>query len=410
MAAESGNDGLLDGIFQMPEHADVAGKKFKPWHLPRKHWVRINQWCEQTAKLIHEIQRRGGMPCMRYFSLPGDDLLDIRTLHGVCERKKVPMIALGLNSSLNDSDVVSETNLSLNEVHSLEWVDAESTVLPDRLEHIASTTSVAYRRMREFGPFDVINLDLCESFASAAPGQESSYYAALDRIIDLQLGHRRPWLMFLTTRADQSAVNVETMKRLMKSVRDNIAESDDFGEYLNSRMSISPRDVEAIISDDRHLYAGSFSSEFGLGLAKWLLRVGAGTNPPTDVELVECSGYRVQDGLEIDMLSLVFRIQTRFSGSNDPYGVMPGNARRGDAPTGGEREDLGRRIVDGVAEICDVDSRLYANGDEFTKAKSQMKTILKAARYPVEEYDAWVEKRQQSINCGCLDVESQPPT
>lgn len=55
MHSESnGSDGFLTELYQEePEHLSSAPKvEFKPWHKPRKHWVRKNQWQSESVALI----------------------------------------------------------------------------------------------------------------------------------------------------------------------------------------------------------------------------------------------------------------------------------------------------------------------------------------------------------------------
>ncbi|MBR7512572.1 hypothetical protein KC219_20620, partial [Mycobacterium tuberculosis] len=51
-------------------------KDFSQWHLPRKQYIRIHQWCREVAQLAREITIGNGKT-FNYLTLPGDDLLDI---------------------------------------------------------------------------------------------------------------------------------------------------------------------------------------------------------------------------------------------------------------------------------------------------------------------------------------------
>ena len=63
----------------------VEAREFKPWHKPRKQYIRLRQWCAIVRWLIRKVGMQQG-DSLRYLGLPGEDLLDIRSLRGVCER------------------------------------------------------------------------------------------------------------------------------------------------------------------------------------------------------------------------------------------------------------------------------------------------------------------------------------
>ena len=63
-----------------------ATKPFLPWHRPRKHFVRREQWQQQIEILADAGQLEH--QTIRYLGLPGTDLLDIRHFHRtLCEPK-----------------------------------------------------------------------------------------------------------------------------------------------------------------------------------------------------------------------------------------------------------------------------------------------------------------------------------
>ena len=73
-------DNLIAGIYQgeiVPTLESRARREFKPWHKPRKHFVRLHQWCHETRQLLKKLQYANGSE-LRYLGLPGEDLLDIR--------------------------------------------------------------------------------------------------------------------------------------------------------------------------------------------------------------------------------------------------------------------------------------------------------------------------------------------
>ena len=148
-------DELLDGIYQgdiQPQIVDVARTDFKPWHKPRKHFLRIEQWCRETKKLIKKLDPPAGGE-IRYLGLPGEDLLDLRVIKGVCP-KGVLLRYLGFDDSFS-----TQLNLAQHEVNSDSSIHLSSMITNDRIEQIVDPHQMAHKCVQDNAPFDVINLD-----------------------------------------------------------------------------------------------------------------------------------------------------------------------------------------------------------------------------------------------------------
>jgi hypothetical protein len=86
------SDGLV--AIEKYEYALPSKKSFRPWHWPRKQFIRNDQWCHFTKLLIDEIQISDGS--LTYFGLPGADLLDLRCFStSVCEPKSLKLRFMG---------------------------------------------------------------------------------------------------------------------------------------------------------------------------------------------------------------------------------------------------------------------------------------------------------------------------
>ena len=110
-----------DRVFQ-PEIQPILTardeKEFFPWHKPRKHYLRIHQWCAEVRKLITRNRYQEG-DIVRYLGFPGEDFLDIRVLNGVCERANIRIKYLGFDSTASYAGREFEFNLSKHEVFQL---------------------------------------------------------------------------------------------------------------------------------------------------------------------------------------------------------------------------------------------------------------------------------------------------
>src|SRR6266481_980621 len=179
-------EGHADAIVVIPTYEATLPRTrdFLPLHLPRKQFVRHHQWCEQIGRLLDDSPLADGT--LKYMGLPGVDLLDLRHFHAaVCETRNISLRFLGFNSSAtptNDAHV--ELNISLDEVRRLPRVDPMSDVIGDDFALVAKEDSLACRKTRELGPYDVINLDLCDGFGAQAPGAlDQTYYNAVNSLL-----------------------------------------------------------------------------------------------------------------------------------------------------------------------------------------------------------------------------------
>src|SRR5688572_2250608 len=124
---------LMDDEFPLIAYEAPSREKkpFLPWHRPRKHFVRHEQWQQQIENLVDAGQVED--QTLRYLGLPGTDLLDIRHFHRtLCEPKDLMLRFLGFNTAAHPQDVgQTELNISLDEVRKLPRVDPRSDVIAD---------------------------------------------------------------------------------------------------------------------------------------------------------------------------------------------------------------------------------------------------------------------------------------
>ena len=234
------NKNLDQGIFpSQPEHITPGGeeivrkKELKPWLLPRKQWVREKQWIVQISQLIDELDLVDRP--LRYFSLPGEDLLDVRIVLELCKQKKLQLRYLGFDNGTYSQKTEAELNISKNEVFQSEVIFPGSDVKKDDFAMIANPNSQAYNDTKVGGPYDIINLDLCDSISSTG---KDSYHHALHNLINYQIAeHSQPWLFFLTTRADPSEVNINHFISYWINLKRNVEHSSTFKQELEQLLN-----------------------------------------------------------------------------------------------------------------------------------------------------------------------------
>jgi len=376
---------------KFPERVPVERHEvtLDPWHKPRKHWIRENQWARAAGRLFQKLQF-DGRP-LYYFSLPGKHLLDVRHLHRLCESKKIPLRFLGFDSSRKDDPAIS---ISIDEVRQLPFIHRESDLKADRLEDLRGQT-VALKALQKFPHFDIVNLDLCTSVADGNPATRSSCLHALRTLLQLQSARRgEPWYLYITTRADREAVDSEVMTTLCGVVESNINNSGDFKEAILSSGLVDIQDLVDEINRSPagadHLVEAQFRSVFGIGFSKWLLQLALNT---WKVKLDFCAGYRAGVSDEPNMLSLVYEFSRRPEMHKDQLGLMmPSKSEERQEQVSASADDevnAAIRFVGRFAQMQDVDL-LFVDDAELRKtfARENAK-LMEEARFNFQTTYEW---------------------
>lgn len=198
-----GEDDMASGIVGIQEYTvNVPPKKaFLPWHKPRKQFVRNDQWCHFIGEMLDEMQVTNGT--LTYFGLPGADLLDLRYFGSiVCDPRSLKLRFLGFVDAADpqNGDQV-ELNISYDELSKSASVDPTSEIVSDDFRQLVNEDSIAWQKTLDLGPYDVVNLDLCDGFGAKAPGKiNKTYYNAVSKLLAVQARKKTPWLLLLTTR------------------------------------------------------------------------------------------------------------------------------------------------------------------------------------------------------------------
>jgi hypothetical protein len=361
--------------------------KFAPWHHPVKQIVRDYQWGDLTFKLVQsrEEETRG---TLRYFTLPGADLLDVRYLSKKLEAHNSKIEYFGFNQGQPDAD------LSAVEAEKGTYFSAETAlrqagkttgnavVLPDRLEDIANPSSQAANRLRQQGVFDVVNIDACSHLGFIPEGRTQSLFDAMGALLAHQLRAEQPWLLFVTTRAAPDLLGAPALT-LQSAINDNIKlHPDEFGAAVAACINGGIQTLAGDLNKSWGQPGEAFLKVFVLGVAKYLLQFFHGQpNLQAKVELASAYAYRVH-GDEPDMLSLAFRIS--------PAGLKVHPPTAGGAVVGESLE-----LKAALAAVARVSNLWLLDGsldDEEIKSDAVLGTVdlLSAADYDIEAWEAWL--------------------
>ena len=368
---------------QVPKHEKPRTKKFQGWHLPRKTWIRINQWGSEITNFIANYPGIGQDNQFKYLTLPGTDLLDVRYLSSLMP-DELQIKFLGFCSDLEEPNE-NELNLSLSEVMKLPNVHKESKVIPDKFEQVVDVDSKAYHSLKDYAGFDAINIDLCNALLPSGKRQIPSQCDGIKRILDVQMKFRKkPWLFFLTTRAGPNEVNNEDMQKLWKIIQDNANEHTPFKDGVVSITGANPKDIDKLSDLKDH-----FSLLFGVGISKWLVKLMVSGTPPCIVTISRGHCYRIKSKSP-NMLSLCFLMIPIATPRVDPAGIV--NEQIQDDTTNDDYITSVLEVIEKFKNLGDIDIMMRNNKTLFDEMVQSTISLLEQARYDTTNYRKWVEE------------------
>ncbi|TWC72005.1 hypothetical protein [Herbaspirillum sp. SJZ099] len=385
--AENGDSFVTLGVNEYRADEPVI-HKFLPWHRPRKQFVRQYQWCSQIAKLLRESPPKDNT--LKYLGLPGVDLLDLRHFHSeICSKFTLSLRFLGFNSSARPkTQAHSDLNVSLDEVRKLSSVDPLSDVIGDNFSLVAKPGSIAAKRAKELGPYDVINLDLCDGFGASPPADgpnEYSYYDAVNSLLTIQARSSQPWLLLLTTRVDKQNIDVDVLNKLFQIYLKNLESCEPFKAASLEHFAIETEEALRAAAGT----PDGLLSVFLTSLCKWFLGITLSQKPPTSIELKSVIGYRVEEGAEHEDL---ISIALRFTPSNRPVADPGGLAAQVDVPL--DEGALATQALERVSRRVDADAKLLNEPELNERMTTDTAALLSLARYDTRGYRDWLASEQ----------------
>ena len=371
-------DDLTAGIFGDFKYVrpQTEPKEFKPWHKPRKQFVRRTQ-LSALLRRLYEKREPGDPLC--YLGLPGTDLIDLRYLHEqLCRANDRPLRFLGFNTEAQPGNSAHvQLSVSLDEVRRLPNVDAQSDVLPDDFRRIGNPDSIAWSRTLQLGPFDVVNIDLCDGLASDPPQNAESVYKALDQLMALQGRNPNPWLLLVTTRIGYGVFDADAEERLMSLFHRNVNTCEGFAEACEQILESNVKSIDPATCSEADLL-----NLMTVAIGKWLSAL-VQAHGPSRVELASTHGYRVNPvATQEDLVSFALRVEPVFVASPDAL-----------SPTAPAPEDectTAKAILRRSARRLDVDTILEQRRDMCEELIGETERLLADARYEVADYRPWL--------------------
>ncbi len=415
---------FVDQIVQskLPEHIKpmvLPLTDFKPWHRVRKQFIREHQWnyhvtnvakrylrgALQTeegqwsieSEVIEESIREQEVPedirverPLKCLVIPGDDLLDLRLLWKALEGLKCWIKFLGFNSSMRADRYREQVHSSLNDVFTKSRVFLESQVIPDEFQAIASNTSQAYKLFCDYGPYNVVNLDICDTLLPHGDEEKTrNYYTALHQLITYQLREQtKPWLLFLTTQVDHLTASQVGMNKLGGPTRRNCDTHAEFAERMGGLVPKAAFTGGQHAFDISVLKPENLEQVFGVILGKYFMELLSNATPRWTVHMLSAYRYTVEPQAGIPLLSLAFVFNPQHSPPIDKVGMSNLKPKTGPQPS---ELEVALKLISVAQKIQDVDRRLREDQALWEATKASSADLLESAGYDREAYLKWVD-------------------
>jgi hypothetical protein len=378
--SDANDDELARDLFgaQRYEAARPRKQAFLPWHRPRKQFVRREQWVKQAGVLLSGRPESDGI---RYLGLPGDDLLDLRYVHQELCSTGRPMTFLGFNRAAQGrAEDQVELNISLDEVRRLPNVDHRSRVIGDDFRAVAKRESVAWQNARELGPFEIVNIDLCDGLLVDRPDPATrTIYDALSALFGLQKAMTHPWLFLLTCRIGISHLEDTAAGMLFDHWRSNFDRCLEFEARCAQHLgAYASRGFNHTQASPKELFGVTATA-----ICKWVAMLAAGAG--SDTELVSSISYRVDQSAECDdLVSLAIRVTPLLPAIPDHAGLAGPPANTPDEC----RCALG--IPNRIARTAMADEILGKDDVLTEELTAQMEELLRVSRYDISGFRSWL--------------------
>lgn len=359
-------------------------RDFAAWHRPRKQYVRTHQWARELLFLARDLKLDGGE--LRYLTLPGPDLLDVRHVHDtVCKSRKITLRYLGFNRAARAADedqpVLNSAEFSIKR---LPHVDRESRVVAGDFCDIGDERTDSWLQVRRSRTFHAINLDLCGGFAgrSKSPGVPS-HFTALHWLLQTQSAASQDFLLFITTRMDPDSVDDATRALLDSLIHRIHGTCAGYADAVNTAWGSSGESTGACPAAALDPPVG-----FMLGLTQWI--VACGIRHGLRASVRSFMSYRTGTGTgDDDIVSIAIRFKPDPVLADDPAGLA--QPLREPAPPEEKECVQSTPVPAKVKQRVLVDEVLRTDAAAFDQCLKESLALLGASGYDEAAYQEWVE-------------------
>jgi hypothetical protein len=316
-----GGDEIIGGAIPVtpPKPSAIKPDLTAPWHRPAKQYLRREQWNAGLLQLLNRLPKPEGEQesVIRYVGLPGQYHLDVLSMGGICNSKRIRLDYLGFRTGGGpNANAVYLEELSI--LSRSKYFTKRSVTYPDSVENIGRKNTVATIKFDERGPFDIINLDVCGGILH---GDATPLLNTIKYVLTSQTVRQHPWLLYITTAAKCADIVEGVINKFFSAVGSNFESLDRFKEMLASTAAKYGLSVEDSLAKPNELDQGAFLRFFTLAFGKWLLGNLDTNMPPSSISVHSVFCFRNTGRDDPEMLSLAYIIIPIIGGGVDPTGL-----------------------------------------------------------------------------------------
>lgn len=376
------DDGLIDLAEVTGAAAPIAPREFQPWHKPRKQYVRCRQWWFHIDRLLKRYAEYGAIETIKYFGLPGSDLLDVsyfsRQLHQDFAGKK-----LFIHGFIDSAQGKEKADLRLSELLDRDNVHSASKVENFNFHALSDSRALALEKIQNAGAYHLINLDFCDGVFNRKT------INSMMTLLTYQLNTMAstPWLFFLTTRADKEGIAADLLEDLDRIFRESLKGDMAFlaaiEEHKQNIYNLiagkqSLRDEEITHADLSEILQACFIF--------WAINLMH--THEARMEVTSTMKYKIYEGNNFpDMFSYVIRVQRNVV-KQDSLGLGQVVGIKG-VPFNEETKKKDKALAaKKLFESLNVDDYLTSNPELMRRYTDEMKALLEEAGWNTENYEA----------------------
>jgi hypothetical protein len=295
--------------------------------------------------------------------IPGDDLLEMRALCADLQPQGCYIRYLGFNEAHGSNQSGTRIHVANNEVT---W---------------------------EYGPYHLVNLDLCDSLFPTGSGRWQTYLSALHQLAIYQMKFQTtPWLLFITSQVEPGAASMPDLEKFCQPINKNCDSFPEFASHFATLFRSNPcaatEGVDLTSLDEEEMLR-----VFGVALGKLLIAFGTSASPNWAVQMLRSYRYRINSSPHVEMLSLAFQFRPKHQPPIDPTGLSGAKISLPSFPT---ELECARKLVTAVERITDVDQILTSDAALREEMLNSSADLLGSAGYDRNAYVKWVADGEQS--------------
>ncbi|MDQ2045146.1 hypothetical protein NRL14_15555 [Pseudoalteromonas sp. 20-92] len=370
------SDEVLIGEDTFGKVSSPQSNAFKPWHKPRKQYIRDKQWLFQFKRLLGSRAYRS-IDTVNYFGLPGGDLLDVNFIFdGVETSKDAKGKTFGFHGFINNESDHNKAQIELSKLLDKKHIDQRSKIDQFQFEDLQKTNSEAWSRVKNFGTYHFINLDFCNNVMSPETLVSIFYLLKhqIHRVADM------PWLLCITTRLNRDSAKEGIIERFNKILYQYLGT-----DLLKSKIQECFSEVEIYIAEEKDLTSLEskelMNQVLQIGLVMWILIEAL--QEGCEVTLKSSFKYSVNlFDRESDMHSYVFSIEKKTKEA-DLLGLVQSESGKNKEV---DFESCALQVLDKLSSSLDIDTHLENNQDDLEHYADEMIRLLNKCSYDTENY------------------------